>query len=403
MKIAIIGAGASGMTCAINIKRNNPSSEVVILEKNNICGKKILLTGNGKCNYWNLDQDISHYHSSNMELLSKIENEVNRENTLLFFDSLGIVPRIKNGYFYPYSNQASAIQTCLIKEINVLGIKIINEEVLSVNYEKNFMIKTNQQIIIADKVVISTGSKAYPKTGSDGFGYELAKSFNHRIIKPLPALVQLKTKETCKEWDGIRTDVKVSSFENNELVRTTEGEILLTDYGVSGICIFQLSGRIARGIDHKYKESIVINFLPMLENNDFIKYMDERNNKLKNRNISELLDTFINYKLSNVLLKKCGIERVLTWECLSKLQKEILSKTFTSYELEVIGTNSFDNSQVCSGGIPLDEININTLESVKQQGLYFTGEILDVDGDCGGYNLGFAFLSGILVGKAIGK
>lgn len=400
MKVVIVGGGASGMIAAIYAARNH--NEVTIIEKNKILGKKILITGNGKCNYYNSNQDLNHYHSTNFENIGDIINEKNNTEILKFFDSIGIIPKIKDGYYYPYSNQATSIQTALIKEIELLNIHLLLEEtVQDIMFENSFVIKTDKRVISADKVILSTGSKAYPKTGSDGMGYELAKKFHHNIIKPLPALTGLRGNESWfNDWSGIRSDVIVSLYENDILIKKEIGEIQLTNYGVSGICIFNLSSVVARGLEQNKKEKISINFLPFLEE-DFISFMDRRNQIVLNRTVQELLDGLLNYKLVNLILKLTKIDRMMTWNQLDNQKKKLLQQKFTEFDLQIVDTNSFEQSQVCSGGIPLNEINSKTMESKYQKGLYIIGELLDVDGDCGGYNLNFAWNTGYLAGSQL--
>ena len=248
----------------------------------------------------------------------------------------------------------------------------------------------------ADKVILATGSKAYPKTGSDGMGYDFAKSFGHSIIKPLPALVQLNgVGNYFKLWSGIRCDAKVDLYDNGKYADTQTGEIQLTNYGVSGICIFQLSGKIARNIDKGKRETLKINFLPFLNlnKNEFITWMNKRNNDLLNRSVSELLDSIINYKLSNLILKLSGIDKDDKWNKISSEKKSLLVNNLLEFNLEIESTKSFDSAQVCTGGVPLDEINPTTLESLKQKNLFIVGELLD--------NLGFAFLSGLIAGNGV--
>lgn len=403
--IIIIGGGASGLVAGITAAKNG--NGVTIIERNNILGKKILVTGNGRCNYFNKDQNIEHYRSENVEILSKIIIENNLNKVLDFFSKIGIEPKIKNGYYYPFSNQAISIQNALINELKSLNIKILSNTIVeNVNQkDKKFEIITNNNIIYADKLVIATGSKSYPKTGSDGKGYNICKELGHSIIKPLPALVQLKGEGNfLKDWNGIRADVSIELYENNWSIAKEIGEIQLTDYGISGICAMNLSGRIARGLDKRKKEAVKINFLSGLNiytETQCLEFINRRNNLLENRTIAELLEGILNYKLIYVLLKKLKINSNKYWDEISEKEKLELVENLINFKLNIIGTNSFEKSQVCSGGIPLDEININTMESKIVQNLYIIGELLDVDGDCGGYNLTWAWLSGIIAGENI--
>lgn len=402
MRVVVVGGGASGMVAAIYAAREQ--CQVTLIEKNKQLGKKLRITGNGKCNYWNADQRLMHYHSTNPEVLEEILTKQNQEMVLSFLSQLGIVPRIKNGYYYPYSNQATALQTAFLKELELQNVNIIHEEVKSITHQSEFHIQTDQRQLSADRLIIATGSYACPKTGSDGIGYQFARDFHHTIIKPLPALVQLRGMTSItKEWAGIRTDVSLKLLENGVCVGEEAGELQLTNYGVSGICVFQLSGQVARGLDAGYTEQLQINFLPQLpfaSTDEWIIWMDERAKMLVKRTVSELLDSLLPYQLLNLLLKQAHIKRDRMWQSLSKKERVSLAQFLFAFPFTITGTNSFDQAQTCSGGIPLTEINPRTMESKKQPGLYFTGELLDVNGDCGGYNLSFAFLTGYLAGSA---
>lgn len=401
--VIVIGGGASGLISAIYASKSG--NKVTILEKNNNLGKKILITGNGKCNYWNKFINIQNYNTSSSDLLSKIIDNSNQKEMLSLFDKIGILPKIRDNYYYPYSGTSSSIQTALIKECEINNVEIItNCEVINIEKNKDiFKIKTKNKDYFAKKLIISTGSLACPKTGSTGDGYKFAKSLGHKIITPLPALVQLtSTGSFLKEWHGIRTDVSVSLISENKKIKTESGEIQLTDYGVSGICVFNLSSIASRYLSEQKKINIEINFLePFNIHNkeEFIKFMNQRNNKVVKRTISDLLDGLLNYKLINLLLKLSHIKREDTWNNISIDKKEQLSNYLTKFTINITGTKSFDTAQTTTGGIPLSEINPKTMESLKCKNLFITGEILDVDGDCGGYNLAFAWITGMLAGR----
>lgn len=399
--IVIVGGGASGLISAIHAKTSN--NKVTVLERNSSCGKKILATGNGKCNYWNIDQNIKHYHSNNEELLEQIITKEIQDKVINFFNSLGIVPKIKNGYYYPFSNQATTIKNALLNEVKKKDIEIRQDFLVeSIEKEENhFIIKSSNEIIKADKVIIATGSCASPKTGSDGIGYKLLKRLSHTVIEPKPALVQLKTTGNfLKEWAGIRTDVKVSLYENDKLIKEESGEIQLTDYGISGICVFNLSRYVSIGLEKNLNEEVMINFLPFIEKNPY-EYLT---NLLKNNySVKTQLENILNNKLVAVILNKTNIDENKSFNNLREDEKVRLINNLISFKVKVIGTNSFDQAQVCSGGIPLTEIELTTMESKLVKGLYIVGELLDVDGDCGGYNLGFAWMSGIKAGIGCSK
>ena len=237
-KIGIIGGGYSGVISAIYASNNN---EVTILERNNSLLKKLLITGNGRCNYYNENMSIDKFHSYNKELISNIINVSNLKELENFYFELGVIPKIKDGYYYPYSNQSSSIRDLLLFKLEE------NNVTVKYNYFVNNIRKENDKFIINnelefDKIIISTGSKAYPKTGSDGIGYDLLKKLGHTITKISPSLVQITSdNKYLKELSGIRSYVTLSLFDNNKVIKKETGELQFTDYGISGICTFNIS------------------------------------------------------------------------------------------------------------------------------------------------------------------
>ena len=390
MKVCIIGGGISGVICAIKASKNN---DVTIIERNSTLLKKLLLTGNGRCNYFNSNMDISNFNSN-----SNLEDFINEDNinkVLAFYDSIGIIPKIKNGYYYPYSNTALSIKESLIKELNNNKVKVITDTLVEniTKVEDKFLINN----CLYDKVVISTGSKAYPKTGSDGIGYKLLEDFKLNIINVVPSLTPLIGSEKYfNDWNGIRVDAEVSLYENDNFIKKEVGELQLTNYGISGICVFNLSGIVSRGINKGKKEVIHINFLPFVDNIE--SFLIERNNKLKNRTIIELLEGLINYKLVKVILKQSNIKEDVYFNNIKN--KQDLYNNLVDFKLNINDIKGYEFSQVCSGGLDLNEINLHTMET-KIPNLYVIGELLDIDGLCGGYNITIATLSGILAGENI--
>lgn len=402
MKTIVIGGGASGLASAINASTFN--NEVTILERNNTCGKKILVTGNGHCNYFHEDITKDNYHSE----FKNLEYLINRENidkTHTFLNNIGIIPKIKDGYYYPYSNQAISVINALMEEVNKRKIKVItNTFVNNIKKENNlFIVETNNGNYQADCVIVSVGGRAYPKSGSDGNLYKILEVLGHSIIKTLPALVGLKTSENLKELKGVRSEVEVSLEENGHIIKKEIGELQHNEDSVSGICIMQLSSKAIRGLEKNFQEEIRVNYVKDIAKNkeEFLNFLKKQNKLLGSPNIASLLDQVLNYKLTNYFLKKLNISNLE----LDKISLEILltlCENITNFKLTIIGNNGFETAQVTSGGVDLNDININTLESKHVNNLYFCGEVLDVIGDCGGYNLAFAFLSGLIAGKSVG-
>lgn len=399
MQVLIVGGGATGLISAITLARKGIS--VTILERNNKCGKKLLITGNGRCNYWNENQSLDKYHSQNIELVQEFLNN-NQDKVLKFYESIGIVSKVINGYYYPFSNQATSIVNALFTTATNLGVIFKYEEkVIDIEKKNKFIIKTEKNIYEADKLILTTGSKAAANTGSDGSGYFLAQKLGHSIVEVLPSLVSLKGKDNFyKDWDGARCEVDLTLKENNQILKEEHGEVQLTSYGISGICVFNLSGIVAKGLNKSYKEEIEINFVPWFKQNDecFKNYLDEAAEKLKDYTLSQILEGFLNYKVVNLILKLAKVARDIKW---NQVDKDLIIKYLRHFNFEVLETNDFNLAQVCSGGVALTEVNMKTLESLKVANLYLGGEILDVDGDCGGYNLGFACMCGLVIGESI--
>jgi len=394
VKIGIIGGGASGLVTAIKSKTNN--NEVTILERNSSCGKKILVTGNGRCNYWNDNQEIYNYDSNNNELIERIINKETEKEVLDFFNELGIVPKIKNGYWYPSTNQAMTIKDALVDECISKGIIIKNNYLVEkIEKKQNKFIVNNE--LEFDILVLSTGSNTQKVTGSDGMGYNFLKEMNHNIIKPLPALVQLNTKKYnfLNKWKGIRTDVELTQIENGNEVRKEVGEIQLTDYGISGICVFNLSLYITKGLEDNKKEAVEINFIPNISKENINLLLN------KDRSINRVLDNIINKKIVEIILEESKIDGNKKYLELSIQEKEKLLELLTKFKVEIISTKSFDSSQVSRGGLSLKNINLDTMESKIINNLYITGELLDITGICGGYNLGICWRSAIKAGNSI--
>nr|MCR4743629.1 aminoacetone oxidase family FAD-binding enzyme [Lachnospiraceae bacterium] len=304
-KIAVIGGGASGLMAAITAAKNG--ADVTVFEKNDRIGKKILQTGNGKCNYTNLDMDDSYFYSSSDNgIIKKILSKFNEKDTIAFFENLGIVPRNRNGGIYPYPETATAILDVLRMEVERLGIKLSLSNTIDSIKEKGTGFIVNSTFF--DRIIIAAGGKSAPKTGSDGDGYKIAKRFGHKPLKALPALTQLISNEKYfKSISGVRAEAYLSLYIDGRFIKKSHGELQLTDTGLSGICSFELSSLISRGIDSKRKAEVEINFFNDLSKKDFVELLRKRI-KLQPGRPAELLFTGIfNKKLSLLFLKMASV------------------------------------------------------------------------------------------------
>jgi predicted Rossmann fold flavoprotein len=325
--------------------------------------------------------------------------DVNR--TIEFFKELGIYPKERNGYVYPNSEQAASVVEVLHLELIKLEVKLICEvHVERITREKGrFLISTNKGEYTSDQVILAAGGCASPNLGSDGSGYALAKSMGHRIIKPLPALVQLKSDARYfKTLAGVRTAAQVQLYANGTLISKEQGELLLAAYGVSGIPIMQLSRYASKALSEKKKVQLVIDYLPLLSQEELNRLLWERIQRNPQRTIEETLIGLLNNKLAYVGIKEAGMDPLALCSTAGKDKLKRLALQFKEWKVNITEPNSFDQAQVSAGGVDTAEIKPETLESRLVKGLYFTGEIIDIDGTCGGYNLQWAWSTAAVAG-----
>ena len=387
-RVVIIGGGASGLMASIAAAENGAA--VTILEQNEKPGKKICATGNGKCNFTNLQKQTDAYRSDNPGFWEEVLNQFSVENTVDFFTELGLYPVNKNnGYLYPHSGQASSVAEVLCMKARSLGVKIkTNEQVKSISKEKNiWKIHTQGWTYEGYAVILANGSRASSISGSDGSGYEIAAALGHSVITPLPALTALKCKNTgFSGWAGVRTEGKISLYADGKKIAEETGELQLTDYGVSGIPVFQISRYAIRAFWKGQKTELRLNFLPEFSREQLAAFLEKRKQDSPYKGKKEFFTGLFPDKLAKVLLASKNLEEAIY-----------------SYPLKVTGYQPFEQAQVCSGGVDTREVDAKTLESRLVPGLYFAGELLDVDGKCGGYNLQWAWFSGYAAGMNAGR
>lgn len=400
MTIGVIGAGASGIIAALKASKKN---NVVILEKNDKIGKKILVTGNGRCNLWNqsiFSKDIKDLYScNNYDVLNNIFT-YSKETYNYLIKELNIAVRNNDGYIYPYSNTAQSIRTLLENKIsNNDNIDVIyNFEVTNIDSigDKVKVSNNNNEYFEFDKVIVSVGSKA-SNLGTDSLENILGDKV--LINKEMPALVPISILDRLvSSWNGVRVNSKLSLFVNGELIKSDIGELQLTDYGISGIPSFNISGLINR--HRKDLIELEIDFMPEEEYCEE-KLMDLFTNLFKTENtLEEVLETYFNYKLLFVILSSAGLEKNTICSKLYPTEIANLVDNIKHFKVVFDSTLGFDRAQVSTGGISLNEINSN-LELKNIPNVFVTGEILDIDGICGGYNLANAFITGYIAGSKI--
>ncbi len=405
--IIVIGGGASGIIAAITAK--DLGCDVAILESNDRIGKKILTTGNGRCNITNSCCDFSRYHSDNNIFFDFALNTFNYKSTELFFSSLGLpLITLEDGKMYPMSLQASSVLDILRSAVLEREIPVyLNTKVKKIEHDNGIfkILASENAIYQCSKLILAAGGKSLPKSGSDGSGYALSSSMGHSIIDPVPSLVQLKLNyKNLKAISGVKFNGYAQILVNNKFIKKEFGEILFTDYGISGPPILQLSRIAGVNLDKGQNVTIAIDMMPTFSNEELKEFLDNHFGTFSYRSVFDCFIGIINKKLIPVLLKEAQIHDIhkpcydLQWN-----EKENLLKLLKDWNFKVTATNSFTNSQVTAGGVDTKQIHNETLESKKMKNLYFCGEILDVDGDCGGFNLQWAWSSGYLAGKNAGN
>lgn len=401
------------MMAAITAAREGAS--VTIYERNDRLGKKILATGNGKCNLGNLQLSKEEYHSSKIDLVEKCLEKFGSNETIAFFEGIGLMVKEKNGYLYPVSEQAASVLDVLRMAVDRYEVKVIYEtkvnrivrkgQEFEVGWDGN-QTGSGNSTAVYDCVIIACGSKASPKTGSDGSGYKLAKQLGMSVTPVVPALVQLQCREEyCKAIAGVRSDAAIHIYDGKKLVAEERGELQLTEYGISGIPVFQLSGQINRLLwEQKGEKELLaeIDFLPDISAKEWDYFARTRLSNMKtvkNMTVETFFTGMLNKKLMTLFIKLAGLK---TNSLLKEVREERLLAVFDLckiFPLHITGSNSYDNAQICAGGVDMREVT-EKLEAKSVKGIYFAGEILDVDGRCGGYNLQWAWTSGYLAGQA---
>lgn len=401
--VLVIGGGASGMMAAIQAAALG--ADTAIIEHTDKAGKKILMTGNGRCNLTNTLQTKNCYRGKNPDFTWQAFSHFNEKDTIQFFNEAGLLLKERNGYVYPFNEQAAAVREVLLDELLRLKAAVYYEtEITRTERGKAFFrcFDTNGRVYEGRSLILAAGSKAAPKTGSDGSGYALAEKLGHKIIKPLPALVQLEGKGSYfKSIAGVRTHAALTLYieeKRKEMaaVASDTGELQLTDYGISGIPVFQVSRFASAALNEHKKVIAEIDFLPLWEQNE-IRIRLKKQLRERNKTVRQVVSAWLNSKLAAMLCKQAELSE--NAEKLSDVEEKRLLLLLKHFRIEITAAKSFDYGQICAGGVDTEMVCADTMQSLKCPGLFFCGEILDVDGICGGYNLQWAWTSGFLAGN----
>lgn len=395
----IIGGGPSGIMAAIQLAHQG--KKVILLEKNKELGRKIQITGNGRCNITNSDLDISHYHGENPLWAYPAITEFNNYALLGFFEDLGVTFKEESdGRYFTTCSQASAVVTALEEELSRLGVNLVlDTQVLKVSQDKSQFIvylKYDEKYF-GDQLVISAGGRSYPRLGSSGDGYLFAQNFGHRIVPPSPSLVPL---EIAERWirglQGLRWDVTLQLHQGDLVLAESYGEILFRPFGISGpatLAISREAGRVKPGSDTLVK----INFFPNYSEEDLYGILCERWNHRPDWTLARSLIGILPDRIGLLVVEQGGFDPQRKVAQLKKADRRRVTHLLQNTEVTLDKPRSFAESQVTAGGVSTAEVDSKTMESLLIPGLFFTGEVLDIDGDSGGYNLQFAFSTGALI------
>lgn len=402
-QVYIVGGGAAGMMAAITAARLG--AQVTILERNPRVGKKILATGNGRCNYTNINAGIDCYDGNNSKFAYSALSTFSPESTINFFEGLGISHKVEDlGKVYPMSDQASSILDVFLYELKRSSINVITDAYVDriVTEKKGFTIKLEDgRRFSADSVIIATGGKAMPSSGSDGNGYELAKSLGHNIVSIFPALVQLKLEGSFfNQINGVKLVGRAQILHNNKTVASDRGDILFANYGVSGPPVLQISRRAGQLLNESKEPVLKLSIIDTMSRDQVESLLARRFLMSPDKTALFSLVGLINKRLIPVLLKEANIKNLnAPVSSLSEQERGNIADILTDWRFKVTGSKSWPSAQVTAGGVNTREINQSTMESRLVEGLYFAGEIIDIDGLCGGFNLQWAWSSGYVAGQ----
>lgn len=392
MHIVIIGGGASGIMAALTAAENK-SNTVTLIERQARIGRKLLSTGNGRCNITNTNPLDGHYHGNRPTFVNYAIGAFDAYESMDYFSSLGLLTLEQHGgRVYPLSDSANSVVDVLRFSLESIGVNVVTSEtVKSVGKKGNsFNIVTDQKVYNADRLIIACGGKAGGKVGGVSDGYDMLKSFGHKLTKLYPALVPVSTdNEYTRSLKGVRCDAKITL--NGQ---TSCGELQFTENGVSGPAAFDISRTAA--IEGG---TLIIDLIPEIK--DIYPILLKRRENLPYLECGSLLTGILHNRLAIVMVKYSGIRPSMTIGELSDSQLRKIASDCHRFCLKIKGVGNFESAQVTVGGISTDEFDQKTMQSRLVKGLYACGEVLDVDGDCGGYNLRWAWASGRLAGKIL--
>lgn len=397
-KVIVIGGGASGMMAAITAKNNG--NEVTLLEKNEKLGKKLFITGKGRCNLTNASDINSHMNNlmSNPKFMYSAFNAFNADDIVALIEESGVKTKVERGNrVFPKSDKSSDVIKALKKHLDCVDV-VLNYEVKNITKDEQF--KINDEYV-CDALIIATGGLSYKSTGSTGDGFKFAKEFGHQTTKTYPSLVPFNIKEDyCKELQGLSLkNVTLKLIKDDKVLYEELGEMLFTHFGVSGPLVLSASSFVADKMEDGYK--ISIDLKPALDEATLDKRVLRDFDKYKNKNFNNSLSDLLPKKLIPIIIRLSGIDEYKKVNEITKEERQKLVQLIKNLEFNIDGLRGYDEAIITKGGIDVKEINPKTMESKIVPGLYFVGEVLDLDSLTGGYNLQLAWSTGYVAGNSI--
>lgn len=402
-QIAVVGGGSAGMVAAIAAAR--AGARVVLLERMNRVGKKLLATGNGRCNLTNTGCDLSRFHGGNARFISTVLAQFPVPATLEFFERLGIACKCEeDGKIFPQSDQASAVLDVLRYELDQANVTVVVEAEVTaiVPLAAGFVLQLQTGAeVAAARVILATGGRAGPQFGSNGSGYQLARRLGHHLVEPRPGIVSLRAgADYLPRLKGVKFVGQVEARCGDEVLRREAGEVLFTDYGLSGPPVLQVSRAVTCALAEGRRVTVALDLFPALDLAELDEALALRFRRQGRKPLDLGLVGWLHKRLIPVVLREAGIEDAgQACEGVPAAQRRRLSALLKDWTFDATGSQSWHDAQVAAGGVPVDEVNAETLESLRQPGLFLCGEVLDVDGDCGGFNLQWAWSSGWVAGR----
>ena len=406
MKIAIIGAGAAGIISAITAKRLNKNIKIDLFDNNNVIGKKILASGNGRCNISNTNARVENFIGEKPEFVNYALKEFDYKAFEKFCKSIGLLLDIKEtNKVYPLSNEAKSVVNLLENELENLGINLILEtKVIDIEKQKDkFIVKSeNKEFKDYDKVVVSSGLGAAPQLKATEDGMNIAQNFGHTFNLTYPSLVGLHTDfEQCSRIQGVKKEANVSLYIDGKKECEIYGDVLFTKYGLSGFAILDISQYAVYPLSLYQDVQVSINLFPNINRNELLGQIESLFKSLPNASATLLLTGIVSNKLSPIICEINNIQKDAKAKDINAKQIRAIINTLTNWRFKITDTQGFKHAEASGGGVRTDEVDNKTFESKIVKGLYLAGEVLDIVGHRGGYNLHFAWASGYLVGKAL--